>query len=75
MRNKLLHLALLISFLTLGEGYSATVKQSSETESADQARPVPEQKVQPGRANRAPSLFVPTEKISADKDISFPTDI
>ena len=68
-------LALLMFFLMAGEGYSATEIQNSETEPADKASPVPERKAQSSGTNKEPSVFDPTEKISADKDISFPTDI
>jgi len=68
-------LALLVFFMMAGEGHSATEIQNPETKPADKASPVPERKAQFSRTNKEPSVFVPTEKISADKDISFPTDI
>lgn len=72
----LLSLVLLMPLLTAGEAYSTTEKQNSETESDDQARPTaPERKAQSSGPITETRVFVPTEKISADKEISFPTDI
>lgn len=71
----ILHFVLLMPFLVAAAGYTATEKQNTDTKSTDQAKPVVERKSQPSEIKKETNTFVPTEKISADKGISFPTDI
>lgn len=75
MPNSLLMIALVLMLVTPAMGQSpATTSESSPEKPKTEAIPQSSSR-SPPRAGKLPERFVPTDKITPDSVISFPSDI
>lgn len=65
----------LSAVLLTGLGISAVENANPQSESTGTDTISPKEKGPRGKKGEAPAVFVPTEKVSADQAIAFPTDI
>ncbi len=75
-RNKWQGIDFVLALLLMGQGLSIAAEEQAQKEPLPADRtPAMEDKREPKKPLKAPPPFVPTEEISADNAVSFPTDI
>jgi len=75
-RNKRQGQGFVLALLLVGQGLSmAAEEQTQKVQLPADRTPAVEDKGEPKKPLKAPPPFVPTEEISADNAVSFPTDI
>ena len=65
----------LATALLIGAGISAAEKDKPKIELTGKDKLPVKKETQKKKVVKAPSIFVPTDKVSADKAVAFPTDI
>jgi hypothetical protein len=77
-KSKVLHTILsfaLAIVLLIGAGISAAEKDKPKGELTGKNKIPAKEKIQKKEVVKAPDIFVPTDKVSADQAVAFPTDI
>ena len=65
----------LATVLLIGAGISAAEKDKPKIELTGKDKLPVKKETQKKKVVKAPAIFVPTDKVSADKAVAFPTDI
>ena len=71
----LIALVVLVALLFIGAEISATANDKQENASVEENKGLSNGQSHEEKATEAPTIFQPTEKVTADQAVAFPTDI